>query len=145
MARGTRSLGLIFDETRIEQDARFSYFDALDAKAGVVLGFAAAIAALIDPHGDILVDVARVIAVLGGATAVVSFWPRTAPQTDMRALRDLYLGAEPDFTRLALLDTRVAMLEEIDVRVRRKARLLRIAMLALATAALLAAVGTALE
>ncbi len=40
------SLDLLLDTVRQERSAQLSHFDSLDSKAGIVLGFAAALIAL---------------------------------------------------------------------------------------------------
>ena len=44
--QGIRSLDVVREEIRIERAAQLQHFDALDSKAGIVLGFAGAIVAL---------------------------------------------------------------------------------------------------
>ena len=48
--RGTKSLEVVLQETRIEQVAQLQHFDGLDAKAGILLGFSGAIVALTPSH-----------------------------------------------------------------------------------------------
>jgi hypothetical protein len=103
--RGTTSLEIVLEEARAERAAQLQHFDALDAKAGVLLGFSAALV----------------------------------------ALRRRYLGANSRFTKLALLDPRLEMLEEAADLLRRKARRLQLAITSLAAAMLLVAVGIPLH
>lgn len=46
MAERLPSLEVVRDQVRIELDLQFRHFDALDSKAGVVLGFSGAIVAI---------------------------------------------------------------------------------------------------
>ncbi len=63
----------------------------------------------------------------------------------MRALRDKYLGAEPAFTKLVVLDTDIAMMLATAHLMERKALKLKGAMSLLAMAVLLIAVGIPLH
>src|SRR6266540_1826945 len=44
--KGLKSLEVILEEVRIDRAAQLQHFDALDSKAGIVLGFSGAVAAL---------------------------------------------------------------------------------------------------
>jgi len=63
MQRQLASLELLRDEVRIERDAQLRHFDALDAKAGIILGFAGVIAALAPLDRSVLIDIGRLWAV----------------------------------------------------------------------------------
>jgi hypothetical protein len=140
-----RSLDIVFDEVRAERDHQLQYFDALDQKAGIVLGFAGALVALAPPRPDLLLIVGRAAAVLSGFFCLSTFWPRRYWSTDLRPFRDKYLAAEPSFTRLRLLDTKIEMIERIGTIVRGKALRLKLAMSALAIGVLLTAVALGLD
>jgi hypothetical protein len=45
--QGIRSLDLLVDEVRVEREAQLRHFDALDQKAGIVLGFAGVLVVLV--------------------------------------------------------------------------------------------------
>ena len=68
--------------------------------------------------------------------------PRTFPVTELRPLRDLYLGADPRFTELRLLDTHIEIAGLAHTRLLKKASRLKLAMMTLAVAALLVGTGT---
>jgi hypothetical protein len=70
------SLDLVLDEARSEREAQLVHFEALDAKAGVVLGFAGALVALAPQRADPLIVMGRLLAVVSGLAALSSFWPR---------------------------------------------------------------------
>lgn len=74
--RGIRSLDVVEAVVRRERDAQLRHWDALDAKAGVMLGFAGALAALAPANVNALVDIGRVTAVFGALVALWAFWPR---------------------------------------------------------------------
>ncbi|HEX2031738.1 MAG TPA: hypothetical protein VHL78_10100 [Actinomycetota bacterium] len=140
----TRSLDVILEEVRIERQAQLRHFDALDAKAGIILGFAGALVALA-PAGPVLLDISRFAAALSGFLALSTFWPRGYWAIELRRIRDLYLAAEPTFTRLRILDTQIWMAEELGGVLHSKARRLKSAMGALAISALLTAIGLGLH
>ena len=75
--QGTRSLDVVIDEVRETTDAQLRHFDALDAKAGIVLGFAGALVALAPSKPSTLLTVGRSAAVASGLLSLWSFWPRT--------------------------------------------------------------------
>jgi hypothetical protein len=62
---GTRSLEVVAAEVQTEREAQLRHFDALDSKAGVMLGFAGALAALAPAAFNAVVDVGRAVAVAG--------------------------------------------------------------------------------
>lgn len=138
------SLDHIFDEVRQERAAQLRHFDALDVKAGIVLGFAGALVALA-PAASVLADVGRFVAVVSGLFAVAAFWPRPYGATDLRMLRDVYLPSEPLFTRVHLLDAQIAIWHEAVTTLRGKVFLLRVAIVMLLGAAALTAIGLAID
>lgn len=142
--RGTSSLDVVAEEVRREREAQLSHFDSLDAKAGIVLGFAGAVAALISNGGAVALA-ARTVSVLAALMALGAFWPRQFEITDVRALRDKYLGAHARFTLRILVDTHIAMLEHTATLLHRKARRLRFSMAGLVLAAVLTLVAGATE
>jgi hypothetical protein len=140
-----RSLDVVAEEVRAQRDGQLTHFDALDSKAGIVLGFAGALVALAPGGHNLLVEFGRAAAALSGLLALWSFWPRRYWHIDLRSLRDLYLTTEPHFARLRLLDTQIAMAESMRAAITSKALRLKLAMVALAVAAVLTAVGLALH
>jgi hypothetical protein len=64
-----RSLDPVLEEVRSERNSQLRHFDALDAKAGIILGFAGALVAL-SPSGGLLVNLGRGAAVLSGLLAL---------------------------------------------------------------------------
>ncbi len=138
---GIRSLEVVLEVVRRERDAQLRHWDALDAKGGVMLGFAAALAALAPMDVNVVVDAGRILAVAGGLAALVAFWPRRYTAVKVRKLRDRYLASEPKFARLHLLDTEIAISEEVAVTLDRKASRVKWSMSLLAGGALLVAIG----
>jgi hypothetical protein len=138
---GVRSLGVVEEVVRSERAAQLQYFDALDAKAGVMLGFAGALAALAPRHVNLVVEAGRGVALAGALLALRTFWPRRLGTVDLRAFRDRYLAAEPELARLRLADTQVSIAEELAVTLHRKASRLKAAMSFVAIAAMLVGLG----
>jgi hypothetical protein len=139
--QGIRSLDLLVDEVRVEREAQLRHFDALDQKAGIVLGFAGVLVVLSPGGRHFLVDIGRLVAVLSGVFALWTFWPRRVWVTDLRQLRDLYLAAEPQITKLRLLDTQIDMAHSVGGVLLRKARRLKASMALLLFATLFTTVG----
>ena len=77
--------------------------------------------------------------------ALLAFWPRGLDVVDLRALRNLYVGSDPGFTKRRVLDTQIAIAENVAALTHRKAGLVNVAMGALVAAALLVAVGQGLD
>jgi hypothetical protein len=144
MPRRLPSLDAILEEVRSERQAQLRHFDALDAKAGIILGFAGALVALA-PVGSLVVDLGRFAAVASGIVALSTFWPRGYWATNVRELRNLYLASEPEFTMLNLLDTQIEMAEGLAGVLSGKALRLRWAMTLLAIAATFTALGLAVN
>jgi hypothetical protein len=139
-----RSLEPILEELKTEREFQLRHFDALDAKAGIILGFAGALVAL-SPSGGPLIDVGRYAAVASGLLSLWAFWPRRFWSMSLRPLRDLYLASEPAFTRLRILDTQIEMTEQLSRTLHEKARRLKLGMVTLAGAILLMSVGLGLQ
>ena len=85
----------------------------------------------------------RLGAVLAGLCALGSFWPRRYWTTDLRAFRENYLAAEPEFARLHLLDSQIVFAERAHRTLARKVMLLKLSMAILSIAILALAVGFA--
>lgn len=143
--KGTRSLEVIQSEVRAERTGQLANFDSIDTKAGILLGFAGALVALSQESSMWPVVVGRGLGALSGFLSLWTFWPRKFWSTDLRRFRDKYLAPEPAFSNLKLLDTHIEMAERTAEIIRRKAVSLRLAMVALASAVLLTAVGLGLD
>jgi hypothetical protein len=143
--RGLAAIDVVADEVHSERVAQLGHFDAVDTKAGVVLGFAGAITALSTGPVAFLSEAGLLAAVLAGLFALMSFWPRKYWRTDLNALRARYLAADPAFARVSLLDSQIVMAERSFRALVWKVRFLKLAMLSLAVAVPLSALGTALE
>jgi hypothetical protein len=73
--------------------------------------------------------------------ALWTVWPRRYWSTNLRSLRDKYLAAEPEFTLVQLLDTKIDMAERTAGILHAKATRLKYAMVTLASSVLLTGIG----
>jgi hypothetical protein len=142
---GIRSLDLVLEEVRAERDLQLSHFDGIDTKAGIVLGFAGALVALAPRGAELLLALGRALAVVSGFLCLSAFWPRRYWSTNLRPFRDKYLPAELEFTKIHLPDTQIGMAERMSGILASKATRLKVAMIALALAVFLTAVGIGLN
>jgi hypothetical protein len=142
--KGVRSLDVIAKVVESEQDTELRHFDALDTKAGIALGFAGVLVALAAGESALIL-IGRLLAGASALLALVAFWPRGYWATNVRRLREKYLSSEEDFTRVHLLDTQIGMVETLRAVLMRKARFLKGALGALAGAAIVLAVGPAID
>jgi hypothetical protein len=132
------SLSLLNEAATDELGAQERRADALDGKAGVLLGFAGVLVGLsLDKLHGVLAHVATGVAAVAGVLAAAAFIPRAYPTLALRHLRDRYLTSEQEFTRLRLLDTRIAMYERNQPRLNRKAQFVRWSTVGLSLAVLL--------
>jgi len=132
---------LIAEEARHALVVQEQRFDALDSKAGVILGFAAALSALAPVGVDPLVEIGRLVTVAGGVASLWASWPHRFASIDLRPLREGYLASEPEFLQRRLLETRIASMERQAVTLRRKAISVRTSMIFLSGATALMATG----
>ncbi|MDX1621518.1 MAG: hypothetical protein R3320_11035 [Nitriliruptorales bacterium] len=125
------SLGPLEGLVESELDFQQRHFESLDTKAGIVLGFSAALVAL-------AVDSSSSIRGVGSSSQLQrsqgtcrlcphspAFWPRGFEVLDVAKVRDDSLGRLPDsLTRVAILDTYVQTLDSNrDLRMAKATRL----------------------
>jgi hypothetical protein len=101
------SLSLISAQVAAEREAMNSHAESLDSKAGVVLGFAGVVVGLgATAPGSVssrlVFQLGLVVGVLAGALAAWAFLPRRYPVIEVLRLRDRYLTASEEVTRLHL-------------------------------------------
>jgi hypothetical protein len=137
------SLDLLLDTLGVERAHQLTHFDALDAKAGITLGFSGALIALAPDVMWPFRLTTLLLLVASAICSVAAFWPRRLPTLEVGALR-AYLRADVDFTKLTLHDTYISMVVEGWTASQTKVRLLRAAMTSLAVAGLTLASGIAL-
>lgn len=139
------SLELVAAEIAGELVAQERRGDALDSKAGIVLGFAGVIVGLtVQNVHDVLGEAGLAAAALAALAAGAAFLPRSFPTVGVLHLRQTYLTAELEFTRLRLLDTHIAMYEHTQRLLRHKAHLVTAAAAALGLAVILTVLGATL-
>jgi hypothetical protein len=97
----------ITEEARIERDVEVRHFEALDVRAGVILGFAGALVALTQGSRGALSLAGRLPIALAVLFSLATFFPRGFPVTDVGELRDSYVGSDIGFTKRRILDARV--------------------------------------
>lgn len=134
------SLPLLSEETKRELDVQERRGDALDSKAGIVIGFAGVLVplSLANLHG-LLAHIGAGLAGVAALASALAFIPRSTPGLSLRALRP-YLTADAAFTELRLLDTRIAMYERTSRILNTKAWLVTAAVTALGAAVILTVV-----
>lgn len=139
--RRIRSLDVVERVVDRERQAQLQHFDALDSKAGVMLGFAGALSALAPAAVNGIVDAGRFVAAGGALMGLWAFWPRSYGAVTLRAFRERYLASEPAFTRLHLADTQIAVSQELAATLDLKALRVKLSMSFLATSSILVATG----
>lgn len=124
MTMGLPSLDLLVDEMRIIRHDQIQHFDALDSKAGVLLGFSGAIVAL---RAGSPGPTALLAAILASASALAAVWAflRKFPKFEAIGLRNRYLTSDPGFTKLRILDTQVEMITQTAGLLHAKAKRLK--------------------
>lgn len=121
--------------------------ESLDAKAGVILGFAGVLVGFgattqPDISQNWVFRAGLGAAVLAALLAVWAFIPRPYPVLQVRLLRDEFLTATEAETKLSLLDTQIEMITQAAEGLQVKGRKLSAGGASLALAVLLVMVGT---
>lgn len=135
------SLDVVLAAVETQRTQQLGHFESLDNKAGVLVGFAGAIAALAKDVRPVGARFGVAMAILASFLAMWSLRPRAFPLLEVRQLRS-YLRGEPQFTKLRLLDTELVMVERAAAIIERKARWLSAALVALVGSILLLGAGT---
>lgn len=143
VSNGLPSLDLLLQLVQAERNKQLQHFDALDAKAGIIIGFAGVLVALAAGEPGWIVAVGMFTGMIAGGFVLAAFWPRAHPVLEPTPLRR-YLVAEEQFTKLTVLDTMEEMVNATSVLLQRKGSRLRISLAALAVAVVLIGLGTIL-
>jgi hypothetical protein len=120
------SLALIVEQVAAERETINTHAESLDAKAGVILGFAGVLVGLGATAQTVVSDkivfqIGLGVAVLSAALAASAFLPRRYPVLEeVYRLRQRYLTAPEEETQLHLLDTQIAMVSSAAELVKRK-------------------------
>jgi hypothetical protein len=141
------SLELLLDQVVSERQTVSDHAESLDTKAGVVLGFSGVVVGLgatagVADTNTVLFKIGLVAAVLAAVLAALAFLPRGYPVLEVRRLRDGYLTESETYTRLRLLDTEIAMVEQGRALVQTKGRRVWGSVICLALAAAFVVSGT---
>jgi hypothetical protein len=131
------SLGLVLEEFHLDAKTQQDRAAQLDARGGVLIGFAGVLVGLIargtTPPSGLQQAALALAAAAAAAAAVGAMWRQASSTLDPLRLRN-YMAVDEDAARLAILDTRVLLYLQDQGRVR-----LRFAMVGLASALLMAA------
>jgi hypothetical protein len=140
------SLEVLLDQVASERATISSHGESLDTKAGVVLGFAGVLVGLgatvqAAVSNTVVFRVGLGVAVVAALFAVWAFIPRRYPVLEVVPMRESLTWDEAH-TRLALLDTQIAMVEQAAALVKKKGWRIQAAVMCLAAAAALVVAGT---
>ena len=141
------SLQVIASRITAEREATNAHSESLDAKAGVVLGFAGVLVGLGATAQSLiskspLSQIGLGMTIGSAVLAALAFAPRKSPVLTARLLRDRYLTAAEEETVLVLLDTEIKMINHATEHVKLKGRFLSGAIFFLASAVVLIVIGT---
>jgi hypothetical protein len=136
------SLSLLAAEVRAERELLFRHADAVDAKAGIILGFAGAVVALIAARLDGWLVPGAASATYAALQCLIIFGPDRYPVWELRPLRDDFLRSETGFTQLHVIDAQIVMIERQVQQLELNGRRLRRALLGLGVAIGLLVAGT---
>jgi len=137
----TPSLDLVSEEVERQMDAQERRGSALDSKAGVLLGFTGILVGLTATLSGSISHVALGFSALAAILAGSAFLPRSFPTMSVLRLREQYLTSRPEFTKLTILDTQIAMHVHSKKLLNQKSRLVAAATAALGIAVILTVVG----
>jgi hypothetical protein len=133
-----RSIELLLRETRAEREVAGRLHEALEARAGVILGFTGILIALLPGRGALTL----VGAGFAAATALTSLWtllPWIRVDLDPGDLSDDYASADVAFTYSGLLAAQIRSWMRLRAAVRRKAARLLLSLGLLATSVVILA------
>lgn len=97
---------LILETLERERDRDATHFASLDTKAGLILGFSSAPAALTPSIDSVAGSLTVVLAIAAAALATAAFGRGSRRVLDPGALRR-HLAAESAFTKLTIVDTKM--------------------------------------
>lgn len=141
------SLRILLERVVSERETMNAHAESLDAKAGVILGFAGVLVALgATAQATIATDgifqAGLVFAAIAAGLAAWVVLPRRYPVLEVFPLRQELLMASESETQLQLLDTQIQMITEVSKLVRSKGSRIRLSVISLAIAAVLVVIGT---
>ena len=121
------SLAVVESELAREESAFQFRAHAVETRAGVAIGAAGAVVALVGAHPSVAGLVAQVLALASGGAAVRALLPRVDKSIGIAPLRDRYLARDPVRTRLIVLNTRIDLHAQDERQLLLKVRALRTA------------------
>ncbi|MDQ3663723.1 MAG: hypothetical protein M3353_03565 [Actinomycetota bacterium] len=124
MSNGMPSIEVVLDRLLSEREAQLTHFEALDAKAGLLLGFSGVLIALVPDIPGAALVLGSCLAIAAAISALVVLWPRKFPVFEARRLRS-YLKAEVQISQLTMVDTVVDMTITASLLLERKATWLK--------------------
>jgi hypothetical protein len=139
------SLAVVRAELDLEQGSNERRSAGLDAKAGLLLAAAGVLVGLNSTRNPWINVAVHALAAVAAAVAVSSMWPRLAGTVSPLELRRSYIHLPEAHTQLVVLDTRLALHEADESRLKRRARLFKLAAVLLASAMFAALVGSIVE
>jgi hypothetical protein len=139
------SLEVVRQELDIEREIQAKRGDGADTRAGVVLGFAGALAALAVTTKTLLALPGALTAVAAAICATRVFWPRPQNTVEPVNLLRLYVTQQPEEARKAVLKRRAADYDKNKEWVDTKNKWLKIAVTLLTAAIVLLVVGVSVR
>jgi hypothetical protein len=127
MAVNASSMQLIRDTVRNEREAQLRHADALDAKAGVVVGFSGVIAAASAARDDSYLLPGLCAVAFAALFGLFAFVPRKWPTWDLQGLRERYAAADTGFTERKIVDGEIVMAGRQRNRINLSASVLKLA------------------
>jgi hypothetical protein len=141
------SLQILLDQVASERETINAHAESLDAKAGVILGFAGVLVGLgataqatITTNGVFQSGLA--VAVVAALTAAWAVLPRSYPVLEVLRARQKLLTAAESEAQLQLLDVQIKIVMDAAELVKRKGSRVRSSVICLAIAATLVVIGT---
>jgi len=119
------SLGVIESVLEREDDSYRDRANGIDSKAGMILGAAGVIVALVGTTTSVTALLGQALAIAAGAAAAWVIVPRIEAAVASRDLRDRYLDAAAVHTRLMVLNLRILLQTRNEARLLTKTRRLR--------------------
>lgn len=101
------SIDLIEATLDREEESYRSRAGGIDTKAGVILGAAGVLVALVGTHPSVAGLVGQLLALTSGAAAVAALWPKIDKAIGPERLRDRYLTVDVSITRMVVLNSRI--------------------------------------
>jgi hypothetical protein len=139
------SIALVEGELDREEESYRNRSDGIDTKAGLILGAAGVLVALVGSRPSVAGLIAQITALAAGAVGGAALYPRVDKGISPKELRDRYLAVDASITRMVLLNTRIDLHLKDEQRLITKARRLKLASLLLLLSALAIVVGATIH